>query len=126
MQVDHNYPTNNNFQNEDFDEDVGPVEEDILEEYDEKDSSVEVPQEVVPGNFYAQVHAFGSLDNASAAKEDWVAKGHSAKVVYFKNGDGLYHVLIGGYPSRRAAKSFMGKAYEQIYELKEGQYYDLK
>lgn len=120
------YPANNNLQNEDYDEDVGSIEENIIEEYDEQDTSIEVPQEVVPGNFYAQVHAFGSLDKASAAKEDWIAKGHPAKVVYFKEGDGFYHVLIGGYPSKRAAKSFMGKAYEQIYELEEGQYYDLK
>ncbi len=126
LQVDDNYPINNNFQNEGFDEDVGYIEENIPEDYDEQDATVEIPLEIVPGNFYAQVHAFGNLDNASVAKEDWLAKGHPAKVVYFKNSDGLYHVLIGGYPSRRAAKSFMGKAYEQIYELKEGQYYDLK
>lgn len=123
---ENDYPANNNLQNEDLDEDVGPIEEEeIPEEYDEQGIETEVPEEVVPGNFYAQVHAFGDLDNASAAKEDWSFKGHPAKVVYFKKGDGLYHVLIGGYPSTRAAKSFMGKAYEQIYELVEGQYYDL-
>ena len=106
---------------QDYDEDVGPAEEDIPDEYvaDEQTTT----NTVVPENFYAQSDAFGSLDNAIAAKQDWTEKGYLAKIVYFKEGDGLYHLLIGGYPSKRAAKSFMGKKYEQIYELVEGQYY---
>jgi hypothetical protein len=110
---------------DDYDKDVGFDHDDVSEDRVESEDSTSIPEEVVPGKFYAQTNAFGSLENAVAEQQKWIDQGEEAKIIYFKKGDGLYHVLVGAYPSERAAKSFKGKKYNQIYELIDGQYYDL-
>lgn len=110
---------------DDYDKDVGFDHDEVPEDRVESEDSASIPEEVVTGKFYAQTNAFGSLENALAEQQKWIDQGEDAKIVYFKKGDGLYHVLVGAYPSERAAKSFKGKKYNQIYELINGQYYDL-
>ncbi|AEE52743.1 SPOR domain-containing protein [Haliscomenobacter hydrossis] len=123
------YPNNNNGSPSSYDPDVGGIPDYYPQEY--KDAAEQVlpgptPTPVEVGTFYAQTGAYGQLENASNEQQKWIDQGYQTKVVVFKNGDGLYRVLVGGYFSAAEAKGFMGKKYEQVYDLAGGGYYEVR
>jgi len=122
------YP-NNNGSSTTYDRDVGGIPDYYPQEY--KDAAEQALPEPTPtpvevGTFYAQTGAYSQLENASAEQQKWLNQGYQTKVVVFKNGDELYRVLVGGYFSAAEAKGFMGKKYEQVYDLGEGGYYEVR
>lgn len=123
-----NYPNNNSVDSSIFDYDVGlpdyyPQEyKDIVES---NRAGVD-PTPVEIGAFYAQTGAFSMLENANQEKQKWLNQGYTAKVVVFKDNDDLFRVIVGGYFSEIEAKAFMGKKYDQVYELEGDMYYEVK
>lgn len=122
------YP-NNNGSATTYDHDVGGIPEYYPQEYQdaaEQGLPEPTPIPVEVGTFYAQTGAYELLENAIADQQKWLNQGHQIKIVVFKNGDGLYRVLVGGYFSEAEAKGFMGKKYEQVHDLGYREYYEVK
>lgn len=122
-----NYP-NNSVDSSIFDYDVG-LPDYYPQEYKDLIESNRIetnPTPVEVGIFNAQTGAFGVLENANQEKQKWLNQGYTAKVVVLKNNDGLFRVIVGGYFSEIEAKAFMGKKYDQVYELEGDMYYEVK